>query len=46
MKQPETFTLRLSPELREKLQKLADRDKRKLGNLIQKILEEYVGRVK
>jgi predicted transcriptional regulator len=46
MKQPATFTIRLEPELREKLQKLADKDKRKLGNLVQKILEDFVARAK
>jgi predicted transcriptional regulator len=38
---PGTFTVRLDPALRDKLQKIADKDKRKLGNLIQKILEDY-----
>jgi predicted DNA-binding protein len=34
--------LRISPEMREKLQKIADKEMRSLSNLIKKILTEYL----
>ena len=34
--------LRISPEMRDKLQKIADKEMRPLSNLIKKILTEYL----
>jgi len=46
-KTAETFTLRLDPELRAKLQKIADVETEgNVGQLLRKIIREYVGRVK
>ena len=39
-----TFTLRLDADLREKLEKIAKRDDRSLGYVINKAVEEYVKR--
>ena len=38
------FTLRLPEELREELQRLADKDRRKLSDYIRIALEEHVQR--
>ena len=34
--------IRISPEMRDKLQKIADKEMRPLSNLIKKILTEYL----
>jgi predicted transcriptional regulator len=39
-----TLTLRLNPELREALEKLAERDRRKLTQYVQKVLADHVAR--
>ena len=36
------FTMRLSPELRDALQKIADRERRKLGQVVQIACEKFV----
>ncbi len=37
-----TVGVRMTPEMREKLQKIADKEMRSLSNLILKILVEYL----
>jgi len=37
-----TVGVRLPPEIKDKLQEIADKDMRTLSNLIMKILTEYV----
>jgi predicted transcriptional regulator len=45
MKKSESFTLRLEPELKEALQKLADSESRSLSNYAELVLKAHVDRV-
>ena len=47
MKEKKTvvLTVRISPELKEKLQKIADSEYRPLALQVRKILEEYIKKV-
>jgi predicted transcriptional regulator len=46
-KSGETFTLRIDTDLRAKLQKIADEQTEgNVGQLLRKIIREYVGKVK
>ena len=38
--------MRLSPELKEQLQRIANRERRSLTNLVEKVLVEFVEREK
>lgn len=40
------FSMRLSPELKEQLQRIANRERRSLTNLVEKVLVEFVEREK
>jgi predicted transcriptional regulator len=42
LKKPETFTLRIDPDLRKELQKLADKQERPVGWIIRKAIENYI----
>ena len=38
------FSIRLDPDLKAELQRLAERDRRSLNNFVEKVLAEYVAR--
>jgi hypothetical protein len=38
------FAMRLEPDLKDRLQALADRDRRSLSNFVEQILRDYVDR--
>lgn len=40
------FSMRLTPDLKEELQRLADADRRSLTNYIELVLEDHVAKAK
>ena len=44
MKKTVPFSMRMDPELKDLLQRLADKDHRSLTNFIEKVLMEYASR--
>ena len=44
MQKTAPFSMRLSPELKEQLQRIANRERRSLTNLVEKVLVEFVER--
>jgi len=46
MQKTAPFSMRLSHELKEQLQRIANRERRSLTNLVEKVLVEFVEREK
>jgi predicted transcriptional regulator len=42
VKKPETFTLRIDPDLRKKLQEIANKQERPVGWIVRKAIENYI----
>jgi hypothetical protein len=42
VKKPETFTLRIDPDLRKELQKIAEKQERPIGWIVRKAIENYI----